>query len=292
MFKGTEQFAKGQIDLTTQRLGGHNNAFTDNDVTAYYFALASDRWQKALEIEQSRMRGCLLDPHEFGTEKKVVLEELAMGEDDPDRALYHAVESAAFQVHPYHHPVIGWRQDLEVLERERMVDYYQHNYIPNQTIIVIADDVDPQDTVNRVRELFEPIPASGQPRPAPLVEPAQKGERRVRLHFPGNIPRLHLAFRGCRVGESEDFALDVLQVVLAVRAPREARSPRDERERLIDMRATRAAYYVLLVGAMAGVGTIHLTPSAWAMQQVVLFSIGVAELVRFGLQIVLFRRDA
>ncbi len=84
----------------------------------------------------------------------------------------------------------------------------------------------------------------------------------------------------------------VLQVVLAVRAPREARSPRDERERLIDMRATRAAYYVLLVGAMAGVGTIHLTPSAWAMQQVVLFSIGVAELVRFGLQIVLFRRDA
>ncbi len=84
----------------------------------------------------------------------------------------------------------------------------------------------------------------------------------------------------------------VLQVILAARAPREARSPRDEREQLIDMRATRAAFHVLIVGALAGVGTIHLTPSSWVMQQVVLFSIVLAELVRFGGQIVLFRRDA
>jgi zinc protease len=51
MFKGTERFAKGQIDLQTSKMGGSNNAFTDNDGTAYYFAMAADRWETALEIE-------------------------------------------------------------------------------------------------------------------------------------------------------------------------------------------------------------------------------------------------
>lgn len=84
----------------------------------------------------------------------------------------------------------------------------------------------------------------------------------------------------------------LLHVALAIRAPKEARSPRDERERLIDLRATRVGFYVLLVGALASVGMVHLTSRAWVIQQVVLLAIVLAELVRFGGQIVLFRRDA
>ncbi len=112
MFKGTDKFGKGQIDLQTSKMGGSNNAFTDSDSTAYYFSLASDRWETALEIEASRMRGCLLDPGEFQSEKSVVLEELAMGEDEPWRPLYQVAESAMFQVHPYHHPVIGSNESI------------------------------------------------------------------------------------------------------------------------------------------------------------------------------------
>jgi archaellum biogenesis protein FlaJ (TadC family) len=84
----------------------------------------------------------------------------------------------------------------------------------------------------------------------------------------------------------------VLHVIVAIRAPKEAQSPRDEREQLIDLRATRVAFYVLLVGAFAAVGMVHLTRSAWAIQQIVLLAIVLAELVRFGGQILLFRRDA
>jgi hypothetical protein len=83
-----------------------------------------------------------------------------------------------------------------------------------------------------------------------------------------------------------------LHIVLALRAPHEARSPRDEREQLIDMRATRLAFHVLVLGAMAAVGMVHVTRSAWVIQQVVLFAIVIAELVKFGGQIVYFRRDA
>jgi hypothetical protein len=84
----------------------------------------------------------------------------------------------------------------------------------------------------------------------------------------------------------------VLHAVVAARAPEDARSPRDEREHLIDLRATRVAFNVLVVGALAAVATVHLTPRAWVMQQVVLFAIVASQLVRFGGQIVLFRRDA
>ena len=84
----------------------------------------------------------------------------------------------------------------------------------------------------------------------------------------------------------------VLHAAVALQAPSDARSPRDERERLIEMRATRIAFQVLVVGALAGVATIHLTHSAWAIQQVVLLAIVLAELVKFGGQIVLYRRDA
>lgn len=82
----------------------------------------------------------------------------------------------------------------------------------------------------------------------------------------------------------------VLHVIAAALAPKDARTPRDERERLIAMRAAFAAYPVLVVGGLVSAGIIHLTTSAWVMQQAVLFTIVLAELVKFGTQIVLFRR--
>lgn len=82
----------------------------------------------------------------------------------------------------------------------------------------------------------------------------------------------------------------VLHAVAAALAPAEARTPRDERERLIAMRAAHLAYTVLLVGGLASAGLIHLSTNVWVMQQALLFVIVAAELVKFGTQIVLFRR--
>jgi hypothetical protein len=82
----------------------------------------------------------------------------------------------------------------------------------------------------------------------------------------------------------------VLHAVVAMRAPAEARSPRDEREQVIAMRATRVAFPVLVFGALGAAAMIHVSPSTWVMQQAVLFSIVVAELVKFGTEIVLYRR--
>jgi hypothetical protein len=80
-----------------------------------------------------------------------------------------------------------------------------------------------------------------------------------------------------------------LRVVIAMQSPREARASRDEREDLIDMKATRAAFYVLLGGVLAAIFTLHFRVNVWMLSQFVLFSVVVSELVRFGGQIRMFR---
>ncbi len=209
MFKGTQRYAKGQIDLTTAKMGGSNNAFTDNDGTAYYFTLAADRWEQALEIEASRMRDCLLDPLEFASEKNVVLEELAMGEDDPWRPLYQAAESLLYQVHPYHHPVIGYRQDLERLSAQGMRDYYARHYGPNRAFLVVVGAIDKARAATRIRELFGSMPRAIE-RQEPLSEPAPMGERRAVLRTPHSVTRMCIGFPTCRMGERDDYVLDLL----------------------------------------------------------------------------------
>lgn len=215
MFKGTDRYAKGEIDQITSLMGGSNNAFTDNDLTGYYFSLASDRWQTALEIEASRMRGCLLDSEEFSAEKSVVLEELAMGEDDPWSSLFKATESAMFQVHPYHHPVIGYRKDLERASVDTMRDYYQRNYGPNRAFLVIVGDIDTEATEQRIRELFGAIAPIGEDRTPVLAEPSPEADRRTSIRCPGETVRMAIAVHTCRMGEPDDFTLDVLSIALA-----------------------------------------------------------------------------
>lgn len=215
MFKGTADFPKGSIDTATARMGGNNNAMTSQDYTAYYFNLASDRWTKALEIEASRMTGCLLDPTEFESEKKVVIEELQMGEDEPWRPLWQAVESMAFQIHPYHHPIIGWREELERLERDTMMDYYRRHYSPDRASLIVVGDVATGAAMDQIRETLGRIPSSGVERATVLQEGEQKGEKRIELAFPGNLARCAMAWHTCRTGERNDTVLDLASTLLS-----------------------------------------------------------------------------
>ena len=183
MFKGTSRFAKGEIDLLTSKMGGANNAFTDHDNTVYHFSLPAEKWETALEIEADRMRGCALDPDEFTAEKSVVLEELAMGLDDPWQSLFQSVETLAYQRHPYHRPVIGWREELERVSAAEMRDYYERHYGANRAFFVIAGAIDAQRTEARLQELFGSQPSATERGPV-VAEPTFEGERRAVVHAP------------------------------------------------------------------------------------------------------------
>ena len=218
MFKGSARFGKGEVDRLTTELGGQNNAFTGYDHTAYWFELASDRWEKALEIEADRMANLLLDADEFNAERAVVLEELAMGEDDPWRVLSRHVEGALFPRHPYGRPIIGYPDTLTGMTPDDMQGYYRRFYHPGNATLVISGDVKPTQALKAVRAHFEAIPAGPSFEEADgfratLEEPA--GPVRLQTRWDDQARRLIMAWRTTPVGTAEDYALDLALAVLA-----------------------------------------------------------------------------
>src|SRR6516164_6059003 len=173
LFKGTDHFRKGEIDLITLKNGGGNNAFTSHDFTAYYFNFASDRWDIALEIEADRMVNCAFDPDEFEAEKKVVIEELKTGLDSPWGLLMQEEEAAAYKVHPYRNPIVGWLQDVERATAEEQQAYYHRYYHPNNAALVLAGDFDTDQVLAKVTKAFGSIPVGPAPPKMVLQEPPQ-----------------------------------------------------------------------------------------------------------------------
>jgi zinc protease len=225
MFKGSRRFGKGEIDRITTALGGGNNAFTSADHTAYWFEFASDRWEKALEIEADRMRNLLLDAREFESEKAVVLEELSMGEDEPWRALTQEVQLALFQRHPYRRPVIGFADSLAALSVEDMRAYYGRHYRPRNAVLVVAGDFEPRRALKVVRAQFGEIssnlagdrPGAGGTATAPFRPRATdpRGERRLTIPWDDEGRRLCLAWPTTTVGTDGDWTLDLVSTLLA-----------------------------------------------------------------------------
>jgi len=215
LFKGTDRFKKGEIDLITLKNGGGNNAFTSHDFTAYYFNFASDRWDIALEIESDRMVNCAFDPEEFEAEKKVVIEELKTSLDSPWGLLMQELEAGAFKVHPYRNPVVGWLQDVERATVEQQQAYYRRYYQPNNAVLVIAGDFQTDQVLSRVSRLFAPIPAGPLPPVMQLEEPPQRGERRLIVRWRSKVPRLSIAYHVPSIAHSDTYALQVLAIVLA-----------------------------------------------------------------------------
>jgi len=215
LFKGTDRFKKGQIDLITLKNGGGNNAFTSHDFTAYYFNFASDRWDIALEIEADRMVNCSFEPDEFEAEKKVVIEELKTGLDSPWGLLLQELEASAYKVHPYRNPIVGWLQDVERATVEQQQAYYRKYYQPNNAILVMAGDFDTDRVLSNVSRAFSPIPAGPPPAALLLKEPPQRGERRLVVRWRSKVPRLAIAYHAPEIAEKDSYALQVLAVVMA-----------------------------------------------------------------------------
>ena len=217
MFKGTAQLGKGEIDRITAALGGQNNAFTGYDHTAYWFELASDRWEIALDIEADRMQHLTLDPQEFEAERAVILEELAMGEDDPWRVLARGVEGAVCPRHPYGRPIIGTAETIAAMGPDEMREFYERFYHPGNATIVVCGDISPTSALRAVRKRFTGVPAGPAWEEADCYRPSPcepLGEMRLLTRWDDRAKRLCIAWPTTPVGTEEDYALDLALAIL------------------------------------------------------------------------------
>lgn len=163
MFKGTELIPTGQFSKTIARNGGEDNAFTNHDVTAYFQRVAKDRLPKVMEMEADRMANLRLTPEDVATERNVILEERRSRVDnDPGAILQEQMMAALYRNHPYGTPIIGWEHEIRELDREDALAFYRRFYAPNNAILIVAGDVEPEEVKALAEKTFGRIPRHGE----------------------------------------------------------------------------------------------------------------------------------
>src|SRR5258705_9924713 len=174
MFKGTSKHPAGEFSQTVLRIGGNENAFTSTDYTGYFQRVPRDQLAKMMEVEADRMTGLILKDENVLPERDVVLEEYNMRvANNPEARLTEKIMAALYLNPPYGRPVIGWRQEIEKLDREDALAFYKRFYAPNNALLVIAGDVDVNEIRPMVEKAYGGIPA----------QPSHAAQR-VRPHEP------------------------------------------------------------------------------------------------------------
>lgn len=189
MFKGSEKFSpeKGSsIDMLLESKGALMNATTWLDRTNYYEVVPKESLALAIEIEADRMRTARIEESDRRSEMPVVRNEFERGENLPMEALDKELWAAAFVAHPYHHSTIGWRSDIENVPIERLKQFYDDFYWPNNATATIAGDFDTGAALALIKKYFGRHPRAPKPIPSPYTaEPPQQGQRRVTVRRAG-----------------------------------------------------------------------------------------------------------
>jgi len=219
MFKGTKAVPAGEFSKRIAAAGARENAFTSTDYTAYFQQLHKSQLPLAMKLESDRMQNLDLSAKEFGKEIKVVMEERRMRTDDDPQSLMNEIMMATiYEEHPYHHPVIGWMSDLQVMTVNDARVWYNRWYAPNNATLVIAGDVKADEVFALAQRYYGAIPKKKLPERRNYTEPQQVGIKRLVVKAPAELPQLEMAYHTPTLKDPKQdwkpYALDVLSGVL------------------------------------------------------------------------------
>jgi zinc protease len=219
MFKGTEAHPAGEFSQIISENGGRENAFTSQDYTAYFQTMEASRLPVSFELESDRMRNLALPPKEFKKEVQVVMEERRMRTDDnPQSLTYEQFNATAFASSPYRIPTIGWMGDLKTMAVGDLRNWYQKWYAPNNAVVVVVGDVDPDAVYRLAKKYFGPLKPSDIVKPKPRLEIPQFGPKRIVVERPAKLPYLIMGYKApvalTAEQDWEPYALEVLASIL------------------------------------------------------------------------------
>lgn len=215
MFNGTTNLPPGEFDRRMEAAGGANNAYTSNDVTVYQNWFPVTALETVFTLESDRMANLDFDPEVVESERGVVYSERRTSVDNDNiGALMEQVQATAYLAHPYQLPVIGWPSDIENWTMEDLQDFYRTYYAPNNAVMFIVGDVDPDSIFAQADAHFATIPAQEPPAAVTTVEPQQQGERRIVLERMAQAPLIMMAWHSPNAPHPDTRALEVLMTVL------------------------------------------------------------------------------
>lgn len=220
LFKGTEKNPAGKFSKTVSFVGGQENAFTTQDYTGYFQRVSKENLRTLMEFESDRMTGLVLTDDQVVPELKVVLEEQNQRvANNPRARLNEQISAALYLNHPYGRPVIGWRHEIEKLNRQDALAFYKRFYTPNNAVLVVAGDVNTGEIKTLAEATYGKVPKVTEivPRHRPQ-EPAQIAPRHVTLADPQvqqpSLSRAYLVPSSSTAKKGEAEALEVLSFIL------------------------------------------------------------------------------
>jgi len=210
VFRGTKEIK--DFSQIIDELGGMDNAFTSFDETAYWCEIPSSAVEKVLYMEADRMRNITFDG--FDEERNVVIEERRWRtENDQRGALWEALFSTIFWAHPYGNPVIGWRSDLENVNLEKIKQFYETYYAPNNVYLIVVGDVKAEEVFKIAENYFGKYESKEIPK-FYTTEPKQRGPRRTEIKKEGFATYIAVAYRVPKASSEYSPAVSLLADIL------------------------------------------------------------------------------
>ncbi len=214
LFKGNKKYKAGDIARQIKQLGGDINGFTNYDCTGFTITVPRENLGCALDILSDMVFSPYFDKEQFDKERNVILNEIRMSEDDPERKISRLFWANAYLTHPYRHPVIGYRNLLAKLTPEDLSAFHKSEYVPNNMVLSVAGDFNREDLKSLLENKIL-VPERGSEKEIfSFLEDSPVSGRYYEEGFDAKIMYLLTGFQGIGINNDDLFALDILSVIL------------------------------------------------------------------------------
>jgi predicted Zn-dependent peptidase len=218
LFKGTPTRDTMEISASIEGIGGEINAFTAKEYTCYYARVLDEDLPVAVDVLADVVTSSMITPDDVESERGVILEEIAMHDDDPSDVVHEQFAAALYGDSPIGRPILGTVESINELPRDRIAGYYQHHYQPRRTVVSVAGNIRHEDVVELVARAYERAGALGGPLeadPPRTSGPGARTQSRVKvLDRPTEQANLVLGTTGMSRTDDRRFALGVLNAAL------------------------------------------------------------------------------
>jgi predicted Zn-dependent peptidase len=216
MFQGSENVGKGEHFILIMNNGGGMNGTTTEDRTNYFEELPKNQLDLGLFLESDRMRSLAVNQANLDNQRNAVQEERRVGIDNqPYGKSELEIDNLSYDNFAYKHSTIGSMADLDAASLDDLKDFFRIYYAPNNAVLTLVGDLDPQETLEKVKKYFGAIPSQPAPPKVDLAEPEHYGERREVIYDPlARLPQLLIAYHAPPGDTPDNFEVQVLANIL------------------------------------------------------------------------------
>ncbi|MFH1868714.1 MAG: pitrilysin family protein [Candidatus Omnitrophota bacterium] len=214
IFKGTSTRNALEVERQIKLLGADIGAYTTFDYTAFKIQGPADNILQLLDIFHDIIANPAFDEGEIKNEKNVVINEMRLTQDDPQKYLSRQFWQTTYLMHPYRNPIIGHKKIFENLTRDEIVDYYSRFYIPDNMVLAISGDINIQAVSDKATQTFGNLKRKPIPAPTRQREPEQNTQRYKEFSYSVSKMYMTIGFHSVSLADRDLYALDTLAILL------------------------------------------------------------------------------